>query len=142
MFVNPFQVSVDAHGKPVSPVTALAAAATPRKERTTMQVDRAKLAQRIGLPATSSESLIRARLAGLELETHVRASATPAGRRLTASSIQAASNEELRDFGAGAVTQAEREAVNDEVAHRQLMATHFPAVRQASNGRARIHHFS
>jgi hypothetical protein len=43
------------------------------KEPTTMQVEKSKLARRLGLPANAHESMIRARLAGLEAQREITA---------------------------------------------------------------------
>jgi hypothetical protein len=52
-----------------------------------MKVDRAKLARRLGLPAGADESLIRARLKGLEVQP-LRAASTAGSDRRQAAAVE------------------------------------------------------
>ncbi len=58
---------------------------------------------------------------------------------LDAANLCASSAEELRSLAASPLTTADRAAVAEEVSHRQLMGTAFPAAIKARDGRVRIH---
>jgi hypothetical protein len=101
---------------------------------TTMQVDKAKLARRFGLPTNASESMIRARLAGLEAEQHVRAASSgpsAGGRRLDSATVRALSDAELRSLAASPLSGPDRQAVADETTDRAFLAAHFPGTARA-----------
>jgi len=113
----------------------------PTTEVSTMQVDREKLARRLGLPRTADESMIRARLAGVEFAQQVRAAAPgPTPPRLDVANLQASSAAELRSLAASPLTSSDRDAVLEEISHRQLMASAYPGAAKSPDGRVRIHH--
>lgn len=108
-----------------------------------MRVEKAKLARRLGLPANADESTIRARMAGLDAQDHIRAAA-PAPRSApvldVAARARVSTDVELRALAGSVQTTADRAAVAEELSHRQAMATHYPGLRRSDGPRVR--HFS
>ncbi len=106
------------------------------------------------LPAYADEATIRAAmrcappLSKTQAAAKVRGTVRPASSvvaggpsRLSAGSIAAASDAELRHLSATPPSAADRKAIDDEIVDRQFMANHFPGAAP-SNGRARIHSYS
>jgi len=94
----------------------------------------------------ADEAAIRAAIAQ-PAPKPVRAAApasVPAARPLldAAARVQAASDAELRQLAGTPLSVTDREAVADELGHRELLASHFPQVADAQLGhRARIHRY-
>lgn len=106
-----------------------------------MQVDRSRFARHLGLPANADESMIRARMAGLDAQDRSRAAA-PASRPaplLDAANLRASSDAELRSLAASPLTTSDRDAIAEETGHRELMARAYPGAAKSPDGRVRVH---
>jgi hypothetical protein len=136
-----------------------------------MQVKTADLARRIGLPTNASESLVRARLAGLEAADQVRASSTAGSDRRQPAAIAheafmrqffptvadklgyvtpyvggflMGSAARSPDSPVRASSTPARAASVEEQAHRELMARHYPGVGSGpfESPRASVRHYA
>jgi len=106
-----------------------------------MQINRAQFARHLGLPASADESMIRARLDGLDAQDRIRAAA-PASRTaplLDAANLRASSAAELRSLAASPLATSDRAAIAEELSHRQLMASADPGAAKSPDGRVRVH---
>lgn len=100
----------------------------------TMEIPDEALRRRWGLPANATEAEIKAAIINrppLPVSAARARAATPRipGRPLldAAARVQAASNEELRRLAGSPLTGSEREAVAEEIGHREFMARSFPS---------------